>query len=114
MKRLRDFLHLGIVANEATITGIRRPLGYQQLTLTGSAQHLTLPKPPAGVVVGYAVIQCTGTTATAIWRDDGTAPTSSVGMTLSTGSELDYVGDFTALQFIIGSGSPVLNISYYA
>ena len=109
-----EFLRPGLTPNQATITGIRRPLGYQQLTLTGSAQHLTLPTMPAGVVLGYVVIQCEGTTAVARWRDDGAAPTSSVGMILNTGNELDYVGDATALQFITGSGSPILDVSYYA
>jgi len=97
----------------STVSAYRRPLGYQQLTLTTNSLALTLPTPPAGGSVGYAVIQCEGTSAAARWRDDGTAPTSSVGMTLSTGAELDYSGDLTMIRFIIGSGSPVLNISYY-
>lgn len=98
----------------ATVSAYRRPLGYQQLTLTGTAQKLTLPTLPAGFLVGYVVIQCEGTTSSARWRDDGTAPTSSVGMILSTGQELDYSGDMTMIQFITSTGSPILDISFYA
>lgn len=108
------FLYLGATRDGATVSAYRRPLGYQQLTLTGTAQKLTLPTPPAGMLIGYVVIQCEGTTATARWRDDGTAPTSTVGMILSTGQELDYTGDPSMIQFIVGTGSPVLDISYYA
>lgn len=109
------FLWLGIGASEATTSGYRRPLGYQQITSFAAATHLTLPTPPAGFIVGYTVIQCEGaSTDTTRWRDDGTAPTSSVGMMLIGGQELDYTGDPTMIQFIVDAGSPKLNISYYA
>ena len=116
MRIFRNFLVLGITANEATVSGARRPLGYQQLTLTGSATKLTVPTPPAGTLVGYTVIQCAGAAATDFggWRDDGTAPTAAVCMKLFSGQELDYTGDPYNIQFILGAGSPVLNISYYA
>lgn len=114
---LLKFLRPGVGRDGATVSAYRRPLGFQQLTLTGSAQSLTLPTLAGalgGFVVGYTVIQCEGTSAVARWRDDGTAPTSTVGMILNTGSELDYTGDPTMIQFIVGSGSPILDISYYA
>ena len=115
MKLLRRFLHLGIGASEGTVSGYRRPLGYQQITSLSSATHLTLPTPPAGFLVGYVVIQCEGAGTDSVrWRDDGTAPTSSVGMMLDGGQELDYTGDPTMIQFIVDAGSPKLNISYYA
>ena len=118
MKWLLEFLTLAIGRDSASVSAIRRPLGFQQLTLTGSAQKLTLPtvNTNLSMTVGFAVIQCTGaaTTDYASWRDDGTAPTNTIGLQLFSGQELDYSGDVTALQFIIGSGSPVLNIAYYA
>jgi len=113
MKSLRKFLTLGAQRDGSTVASYRRPLGYQQLTLTGSAQKLTLPTLTGGQSVGYVVIQCEGTSAGARWRDDGTAPSATVGMILSTGQELDYSGDPTAIQFIIQTGSPIINISYY-
>lgn len=115
---LRKFLTLGVGASQAILSGARRPLGFQQLTLTGAAQKLTMPVLPTqlGMQVGYIVIQCSGAAVSdfASWRDDGVAPTAAVGMQLFSGQELDYSGEPTALQFITGAGSPVLNISYYA
>src|SRR3974390_2361666 len=106
--RLHDYLRLAITANEATVSGARRPLGYQQITLSASAVKLTPPVPPAGNVVGYVVIQCAGAAATdyAGWRDDGTAPTAAIAMRLFSGQELDYTGDPYNIQFILGRGSP--------
>jgi hypothetical protein len=117
MKLLREFLHLGIGASEGTVSGYRRPLGYQQILAAtlASATHLTLPASiPNGMVVGYVVIQCDVASAAVRWRDDGTAPTTTVGMILSTGQELDYTGDPTMIQFIASTGSPILNVTYYA
>jgi hypothetical protein len=117
MKWLLRFLHLGSIRDAASVSGLRRPLGYQQLSLTGSSQSLTLPavQPNIAMPIGYAVIQCIGgaTTDFAVWRDDGPAPTATVGMQLFSGQELDYSGDVTMLKFILGSGVPVLNIAYY-
>jgi len=118
MNLLLRFLCPGVGASEATVSGYRRPLGYQQITAgtLASATHLTLPTVPAnsGLIPGYVVIQCETTSTSVRWRDDGTAPTSSVGMILSAGQELDYSGDLTMIQFIAASGSPILNVSYYA
>src|SRR5512135_3184756 len=117
MKLLRRFLTLGIGASEGTVSGYRRPLGYQQILAAtlASATHLTLPTLPNGMLVGYVVIQCEGAaSATVRWRDDGTAPTSTVGMILDGGQELAYTGDPTMIPFIVDAGSPILNISYYA
>lgn len=112
--KLRDFLRLGIGASLASITGYRRPLGYEQIVnaTLASATGLTLPTPPAGLTVGYAVIQCNG--GTVRWRDDGEDPTTSVGMVIPNGGELHYVGDFNAIKFIDADSTPILDISYYA
>lgn len=116
---VRRFLRLPVAGRDgATVSAYRRALGYQQLTLSGSAQFLTLPTltgAKAGLSVSYAVIQCEGAAGTDFgrWRDDGTDPTASIGMKLFSGQELDYAGDIALIKFITGSGSPVLNISYY-
>lgn len=96
------------------------PLGYQQIgsTALGSATGLTLPT--SGPTPTFALISVEGTpgTDTVRWRDDGTAPTSSVGM-LMNGSGSNgwppflYSGDLTKIQFIKAAGSPLVNISYY-
>ena len=81
-------------------------LGYQQITLSG-ATGLTVP-------VGANLAIIAADTAAVRWRDDGTAPTATIGMHLSnTGEPLQYSGPLAKIQFIAETGSPVLNISYY-
>lgn len=61
---------------------------------------------------GYTVIRCA--TANVRWRDDGTAPTATVGMPLNVGEELDYDGDPSTLKFIrSGAADATLDISFY-
>ena len=95
-----------------------QPLGYQQLTTAqlGTAQGLTRP----GDNAVYALINVEGIagTDTVRWRDDGTAPTTTVGMLMNaTGDQrwppFRYEGDLTAIQFIKAAGSPIVNVSYY-
>jgi hypothetical protein len=95
------------------ISGGRTPRGYQQITSIATATGLTVPV-VANVIVGYAVIQCEGSSSVARWRDDGTAPTASVGMQLAAGQEMDYSGDLAAIQFIDGTGTSKLNVTYYS
>lgn len=106
-----------------------RPKGYQQFT-SGftSAQSLTVPAD-----ANLAIIQINDTTACGIrWRDDGTPPTSSVGMCLAGTiqlthangadanmeghAQMTYHGNLTAFQFIedAAHGAPAtVDISYY-
>ena len=123
---LKRFLSLAIVANEAVVTGQRKPVGYQQITSLASATKLTIPtitvpgvqpgqSVPQTVLnqpVGYTIIQNSGT-ASVRWRDDGTAPTVSVGMLLAIGAELDYAGDPANLQFIQTAASGQLEVRFY-
>lgn len=94
------------------ISGSRTPLGYQQILTATLASATALTVPARGL---YAVIQCEGTfcTDSVRWRDDGVNPTSSVGMILAGGQELDFSGDLATIKFIVGSGAPILNVSYY-
>lgn len=82
-------------------------LGYQQITSLSAATTLTVP---AGATLALIIAE----TQAVRWRDDGTAPTSTVGMPLATGSALSYDGDLKAVQFIEQTASATLNISYYA
>lgn len=84
-------------------------LGYQQITAAtlAAATPLTVP---AGA--NFAIIAADA--AEVRWRDDGVAPTASVGMPLSnTGAPLEYSGPLSKIQFIALTGSPILNVSYY-
>jgi hypothetical protein len=47
------------------------------------------------------------------WRDDGTAPSASVGMPIATAVALVYQGDLTTIQFIEQTSGAVLNVSFY-
>lgn len=90
-------------------------LGYQQITSLSSATKLTVPtKDLNGLACkpSIAVIVCE--TQAVRWRDDGTAPTASVGMPLATGVTLQYDGALSQIQFIEQTASAKLNISYYA
>lgn len=85
------------------------PLGYRQVTATASA--FTLPTPPAGT--RRAIVQAEAQALR--WRDDGTAPTAAIGMTISAGGELRYDGaNMGALQLIAAAAGAIANIAYYS
>lgn len=108
------FLVTPALAQEQVSTDFVRPLGYCQLTATGSAAQLSTCSGGIPTRSVWAVI-CVET-ANIRWRDDGVAPTASVGMPLGPTAPaacLDYSGTFNTFQFIAQSGSPVLNVSFY-
>jgi len=91
-----------------------QPYGYTQIGATALASAVglaggTLTSVPNGTKL--AVIACS--TANVRWRDDGTAPTATLGMPLNAGQQLAYSGDLSAVKFILVSGSPVLDVSFY-
>jgi len=98
-----------------SLKAITSALGYQQITSLGSAQSLTVPTRDAqGMSVKPSLALITPLTQTVRWRDDGVAPTASVGMPLLAGVTLQYDGDLNRIQFIEATASAELNISYYA
>ena len=95
------------------IGGGGTPLGYQQISAAtlATATALTIP---AGAIVALVTVD----TAAVRWRDDGTAPTASIGMqmiaTATATSSLAFAGaSMSAVKFILAAGSPILNVSYY-
>jgi hypothetical protein len=84
-------------------------LGYRQLTTTlSSAVSLPSIPPAADAVLLQAETQ------NVRFRDDGTAPTTSVGMLLVAGAEaFMYTGALMNLQFIAATSGAILNITYY-
>ncbi len=89
------------------------PLGYQQISAAtlATATALTIP---AGAMVAMVSVDTAGVR----WRDDGTAPTAAIGMALigtaTASPTLAFAGaSMSAVKFILISGSPVLNVSYY-
>lgn len=69
-----------------------------------------IPSAP-NVIANEAYIE--SDTAAVRYRDDGGAPTTSIGLTISANAPFLYTGSLSALQFIAVSGSPVLNIAFY-
>lgn len=98
-----------------TLKAVTSCIGYQQITSLSSAAGLTVPtndKSGNKQQPTFALIVAEGKDVR--WRDDGTAPTTSVGMPLAVGVPLQYDGDLTNIKFIETAASAKLNISYYA
>ena len=82
-------------------------LGYQQITSLSSSTALTVP---AGATLALIVPEAQNVR----WRDDGAAPTASVGMLVPANSSMSYDGDLKAIRFIAATSGAILNVSYYA
>lgn len=92
-------------------SGIRRvPCGYQQLAVD-TAKSLTIPA-ACGEAPSLAVIR---TEAQAVrYRDDGTAPTTTVGMPIAIADPpLEYQGRISALQFIAQTSGGIVDVLFY-
>ena len=91
-------------------------LGYQQISSLRAATGLTVPSkdPVTGLNVMPTIALITPESQGVRWRDDGSAPTASVGMPLAAGVTLQYDGDLHKIQFIEQTASAKLNISYYS
>jgi hypothetical protein len=88
--------------------------GYQQITVDTS-KGLTVPvTSPEGLNAKpvFALIIAEG--AAVRWRDDGIAPTASIGMPLAVGVPLQYDGDLTKIRFIQQVATGIINVSYYS
>lgn len=87
------------------------PLGFCQLSPV-SATALASCNSGAGIPSGANAISMQAATAAASYRDDGTAPTSSVGMQLPAGQlPIWYSGTLSKLQFISATGT--VNVLFY-
>lgn len=88
------------------------PVGYQQFAAgaVDTAQALTIPT-TRGQRPSYAII--TAVTQAIRWRDDGTAPTTAVGMPLPVNTPFVYDGDLAAIRIIASTAGAEVNVSYY-
>ena len=89
-----------------TASSVSTPLGYQQLTGISAAASLTVP-----ATATYAIVVSEASDSR--WRDDGTAPTASVGMPIFAGEQVTFSGDLSALQFIQINAGAIINVGYY-
>jgi hypothetical protein len=97
------------------LKAITSTMGYEQITSLSSSVSLTVPKRNLSGLVGTPAIAIITPESQAVrWRDDGVAPTSTVGMPLAAGVTLQYDGDLTAIKFIEQVSGAKLNITYYS
>lgn len=92
------------LAQQATY--VYTPLGYQQITAVPTGTFLTVP-------TGARMVQICVETQAIRYRDDGTAPTASVGMPVPAATCFTYSGSLPAIQFIQQTGTAVLDALYY-
>jgi len=97
------------------LKAITTRLGYQQISSLSASTGLTVPNRDLNGLNQKPVIALITPEGQAVrWRDDGIAPTASVGMPLSVGVTLQYDGDLTQIKFIEQTASAKINITYYA
>jgi len=84
------------------------PLGYQQMT------SITPAKALASIPVGAKRALLQAETQNVRWRDDGTAPTATVGNIAYAGQNpFLYEGNLAAVQVILATAGAILNVTYY-
>ena len=83
------------------LKAITSVMGYQQITSLSSAAALTVPaRDFSGLAGSPRIAIITPETQAVRWRDDGVAPTATVGMPLAAGVTLQYDGDLSMIKFI--------------
>ena len=83
------------------------PKGYQQITDLSTAQGLTVPEKAV-----LALVQVESTSPIR-WRDDGTDPTTTVGIQVPGNTTFWYIGDLNAVKFLEENSGSILNVSFY-
>lgn len=90
-----------------TIKAFLEPKGYAQITTLTAAAGL-------GTIPDFAkLVLIQPETKDVRWRDDGTDPTSTVGMVLAAGETLEYTGDMSAIKLIETAASAKVNLTFY-
>lgn len=90
-------------------------MGYQQITSLAASTGLTVPTidPNTGLSAVPTVALIIVENQPVRYRDDGVAPTASVGMLLPFGSVFFYDGDLKKIRFIQTIAGATINVSYY-
>ena len=77
------------------------------LAITSTATYLTVP---TGARFAFITVE----DGPVRWRDDGTAPTITLGQYVAAGTSFWYYGDLAMLQFILATATAAtLDVSYY-
>lgn len=85
--------------------------GYQQSTSLSTSTAAGLPSLPSNPGAGSALISVESSAIR--WRDDGTAPTSSVGQPIGAAQAICYAQDLGAFQMIGQTAGATVNVTYY-
>lgn len=86
------------------------PLGYCQLTNLSAA--IALSACSGGIPAGATMAVLQAETANIRYRDDGVAPTTSIGEIIVSGQQpMPYVGRLSGLQFFSSTG--ILDVLFY-
>jgi hypothetical protein len=89
------------------------PLGFCQIAAAALASAVKLSTAcniPAGATMAWLQAE----NANVRYRDDGQAPSASVGSLILSGNPgMFYNGTLGALQFVAATGSPVLDVAFY-
>lgn len=96
---------VGIPTSEA----VRSPTGYQQIVEPQSSTALTVPSNTT-----LALVQNNGTQPVR-YRIDGPSPTTSMGMRINAGEELELIGAsaVSAAKFIREAQGVTLDVQFY-
>jgi hypothetical protein len=98
-------LLLACLPANAQLIGMRS-LGFAPLTVSAATP---LPSIPGGTLEALVVCEAQNVR----WRDDGTAPTATVGMLLQPGVAFPYIGSLPRIQFIQATSGAACNVTYY-
>jgi hypothetical protein len=124
----------GIIKSGDTVAGTGVPAGTTIISQTsgtagGAGVYVTSVATTSsgasltsgGIPSGASIVLLQATSQDISYRDDGGAPTATIGMILHGGGgsavtnfpPTPYLGPLGALRFIAISGSPILNVSFY-
>lgn len=92
-----------------------RPNGYVQAAAGAIDAAVTVASLFTGGVIpsGTQLLLIQPAAQAIRWRDDGVAPTTTVGYPLAVGAELRYTGATARLQVIASTPGAVLNVVAY-
>lgn len=87
------------------------PLGYCQITSISAAKLLSSCS--GGIPAGANAVVLEAEAQAIRYRDDGTAPTATVGMPIAVGGTIFYPGTLSTLRVIEQTSGAIVNVSFY-
>lgn len=94
------------------VSGTTGGAGTYQLSASNTASSASLTS--GGIPPNATMVTLQAETANVRWRDDGGAPTTSIGNILVSGQNPSlYTGTVSQLQFIAATGSPLVDAAFY-